>query len=198
MAIIVWIYGFANFIPYGMALKMKDGYCSDEDYPHKDFGKWYTLYQFLSTWLVPLMLIIGFHCGMITKVVTHRRSIRKSTYRSTLTHTHPRSNTTKMMNRKMIKILVVIVTLFAMLTLPIHIWYLWYEFSNRSSTANYDLMVIEIFATFVYLHSSVNPIIYSIMDRQFRDDIKLFFGIAPTKQEEIPMRTMNADTLLSA
>ncbi len=180
-----------------MALDLVDGQCLDHEYPSAQFAKWYTLYQFISSWLAPLILIIAFHFGMIAKVVTHRKSIRKSTYRRTATGLQSKEATSaKTRNRKMIKILIVIVTLFAVLTLPIHIWYLWYEYSDRSETANYDLKVVEVFATLVYLHSAVNPIIYSIMDRNFREDVWSLFGMKDSrKQQAIPMRTLNGETL---
>ena len=92
--------------------------------------------------------------------------------------------------RKMIKILVVIVTLFALLTLPIHIWYLWYEFSDRSESQNYSLEVVEIFASLVYMHSAVNPIIYSIMDRSFRQDVKVMLGRKSQTRESIQLQGM--------
>eukprot|EP00794_Sanderia_malayensis_P014022 gene14022-15481_t len=195
LTIVIWVYSYINFIPYGIALDVVDGVCFDEHYPSPQFAKWYTLYQFISSWLAPLLLIITFHFGMIIKVLAQRKSIRKSTYRPTGRSTNEASRA-KERNHKMIKILVVIVTLFATLTLPIHIWYLWYEYSDRSITESYDSKVLEIFATFVYLHSAVNPIIYSLMDTRFREDVKALFGCVESraKRDGIPMRTLNGET----
>lgn len=94
----------------------------------------------------------------------------------------------------MVKILIVIATLFALLTLPIHIWYLWYEYSDRSETEHYSLEVVEIFAALVYMHSAVNPIIYSIMDRSFREDVKTLLGLRPPGVEEFRMRVITGET----
>ena len=197
MAFVIWIYSYANFIPYAISLKVLKEECSDHTYPHPNFAKWYTLYQFLTTWLIPLLLIIFFHFGMIVKVITHRKTIKRSTYQMASSETNGSSRQRpkgKRRKRKMVKILIVIVTLFALLTLPIHIWYLWYEFSDRSETEHYNLQILEIFATLVYLHSAVNPVIYSIMDKNFREDVKAFFKLAPRTHEEIRMRAINGAT----
>ena len=195
LVLAVWGYSYANFIPYAISLDIKDDMCYDISYPHPDFAKWYTLYQFLSTWLLPLLLILFFHFGMVFKVIKHRKTIKRSTYRSPgLAMNGNRAQNEKKRKRKMVKILVVIVTLFALLTLPIHIWYLWYEYSDRSETENYSLEVLEIFASLVYMHSAVNPIIYSIMDRSFREDVKRMLGFKPPSQESLRMRVINGAT----
>ena len=193
LVLAIWGYSYANFIPYAMALDVQENICHDFTYPHPQFAKWYTLYQFLSTWLLPVFLIIFFHFGMVFKVVKHRKTIKRSTYRSPADN----GNSTKRRQkpkRKMVRILVVIVTLFALLTLPVHIWYLWYEFSDRSVTENYSLEVVEIFASLVYMHSAVNPIIYSIMDRSFREDVKSMLHPTPPTMELYPMRVINGAT----
>ena len=91
----------------------------------------------------------------------------------------------------MVKILVVIVTLFAVLTLPIHIWYLWYEFSDRWSVKGKGEDVLEIFASLVYLHSAINPIIYSIMDRSFREDVKTILCLKSQRKKSFLLQTSN-------
>lgn len=197
MALVIWLYSYGNFIPYAIALDVEPGRCEDmtDAYPHPEFAKWYTLYQFLSTWLCPLLLIIFFHFGMVFKVMKHRKTINRSKYHSTaVANNGGRSANTKRRKLKMVKILITIVTLFALLTLPIHIWYLWYEFSDRSETEHYSLEVIEIFATFVYMHSAVNPVIYSIMDRSFREELKLLLGLKQRSLEGIRMRVINGAT----
>eukprot|EP00795_Rhopilema_esculentum_P015375 gene15375-6609_t len=196
LAIVIWIYSYANFIPYARALDVEEERCSDNHYPSPQFVKWYTLFQFFSNWLVPLIFIIVFHFGMVIKVISHRRTIKRSTYHtpSTQNQCNKQPSRANQKKRKMVKILVVIVTLFALLTLPNHIWYLWYEFSDRSEKQNYNLAILEIFAAFVYLHTAVNPVIYSIMDRSFRDDVKMLFNYKPTQPEAVRMRAINGAT----
>jgi len=192
---VIWGYSYVNFIPYTMALEVRDDACYDWTYPHPEFGKWYTLYQFLSAWLLPVVLIALFQLGMVLKLVTHRKTIKSSTYRAPgPADSKSRGGNRRRPKRKMIKILVVIVTLFATLTLPIHIWYLWYEFSDRSETQKYSLEVLEIFASLVYMHSAVNPIIYSIMDRSFREDVKLMLGLKSRKKESLRLHVLNGAT----
>ena len=178
-----------------MALEVHEDACYDKTYPHPEFGKWYTLYQFLSAWLLPVVLIALFQLGMVLKLVTHRKTIKSSTYRAPgPADRNSRNGGRRRPKRKMIKILVVIVTLFAVLTLPIHIWYLWYEFSDRSESQNYSLEVWEIFASLVYMHSAVNPIIYSIMDRSFREDVKILIGQKSRKKESFHLHALNGAT----
>ena len=126
------------------------------------------------------------------ELVTHQKTIKGSTYRNPgPAEGNSRGGDRRRPKRKLIKILVVIVTLFALLTLPIHIWYLWYEFSDRSESQNYSLEVVEIFASLMYMHSAVNPIIYSIMDRSFRRDVKMMFGRKSRKKESFHLQRTN-------
>jgi len=192
---VIWTYSYVNFIPYAIALGVKSGSCCDDQYPHPDFGKWYTLYQFLSAWLLPVVLIALLQFGMMLKLVTHQKTIKGSTYRSPGPEEgNSRGGNRRKPKRKMIKILVVIVTLFATLTLPTHIWYLWYEFSDRSKSERSGLEVLEIFTSLVYMHGAVNPIIYSIMDRSFREDVKLMLGLKSQKKESFCLHVLNGAT----
>lgn len=195
LTLAIWGYSYANFIPYAIALDVEGGVCYDVNYPHPDFAKWYTMYQFLSTWLCPLLLILVFHFGMVFKVISHRKTIKRSTHRSNGANGNSsRTVNGKKRKRKMVKILAIIVAFFALLTLPIHIWYLWYEYSDRSETEHYSLEVLEIFASLVYMHSAVNPIIYSIMDRSFREEVKLIFGKKQESAELLRLRVLNGAT----
>ena len=132
---------------------------------------------------------------MMLKLVTHQKTIKGSTYRSPGPEEgNSRGGNRRKPKRKMIKILVVIVTLFATLTLPTHIWYLWYEFSDRSKSERSGLEVLEIFTSLVYMHGAVNPIIYSIMDRSFREDVKLMLGLKSQKKESFCLHVLNGAT----
>jgi len=192
----IWGYSYINFIPYTIALGVQYGICYDirEKYPNPEFGKWYTLYQFLSTWLLPVVLISVFHLGMVWKLVTHRKTIRGSIYCRSATADCRSQDGSSRPKRKMIKILVVIVTLFALLTLPIHVWYLWHEFADRSSSQEKGLNMTEIFASMVYTHSAVNPVIYSIMDQSFREDVKNMLGLKHQKKKSLLLRGVNGTT----
>ena len=186
----MWGYSYVNFIPYAIALGIQNGSCTDHKYPHPEIGKWYTLYQFLSAWLLPVVLIALLQFAMLWKLVTHRRTMMGNTYRSSAIAECSDQDGIRRPKRKMIKILVVIVTLFALLTLPAHIWYLWYEFSDRSKSERYSLEVLEIFASLVYMHSAVNPVIYSIMDGRFREDVKMMLGLKSQTREFFQLQVM--------
>jgi len=70
-------------------------------------------------------------------------------------------------NRKIVKMLVSVVLLYAICLLPNQIVWLWYEFgSGQSWTHIHELLIFG--SLMVYINSSVNPLLYAGMNEEFR------------------------------
>ena len=203
--IIVWIVSYINFIPYTIALDVQYGYCHEYNFPSEQFRKGYTAFQFGLTYILPLICVAYFHYRIATVVKVHRKDIRHRAYtREISARGSVSSNSStglrqaRLNSSKMTKVLTLIVTLFATLTLPFQIWFIWHEFTDRSSQQNANLDVVAVFGALVFVHSGINPIVYSIMDKQFRTDIRFVFRRRSSRTpSQISSKMQCQDTTIS-
>ena len=99
-------------------------------------------------------------------------------------------------NRRTVKLLMPILFTFVACVSPTFIIQLYVTYTG-SDIASFDLyrgLVIFINVTYP-LHACVNPIIYTIMDRRFRSDLQLMFGLK--KKEEDDASATETTTLLT-
>ena len=165
---LVWFIALITYTPYMYYLDLRGLYCSDK-YPSLTAQQAYSIVIFVFRYVIPLMILS--YCYFNIGLVVHRRPTRVSTHQS-----QENENSRKRENNRIIRILVVIVVAFALLTAPTSIWWLWYDFGGSGTAVALDL--IEVFAAFLYLHSAINPIIYGIMDQQFKKGVQELFAMA--------------------
>lgn len=72
-------------------------------------------------------------------------------------------------DRKLVKMLVAVTMSFAIMALPPQIYYIWIDWIDSTSP---DLKFMEVLSSLVYLHCCSNCIIYSVMDKKFRTDVR--------------------------
>ena len=77
-------------------------------------------------------------------------------------------------DRKLVKTLVTVTLCFVIMTLPLQIYFILLDFYIKVPNGTH-IRVAEVFASFVYLHCCVNCIIYSVLDKRFRKDVRATF-----------------------
>ena len=166
--VFVWCAALLSYTPYMIYLGLHGTRCSDK-YPSLAAQQVYSVFLVFMRYVIPLaiMSVCYFKIGM----VIHRRPTRVSTHQNKSDELNRKRE-----NKRIIRILVVIVVAFALLTAPTSIWWLWYDFGGSESLTRPALDLVEVFAAFLYLHSAINPIIYGIMDKQFKKGVRELFS----------------------
>ena len=159
---IVWGIALLTYSPYMYYLEIRGIYCSDR-YPSLAVQQAYSVIIFIFRYVIPLGIMS--YCYFKVGLVIHRRPTRVSTHQNKATEVNRKRET-----MRIIRILVVIVVAFAILTAPTSVWWLWYDFGGTDSAVALDL--VEVFAAFLYLHSAINPVIYGIMDKKFKQGVR--------------------------
>jgi len=165
--VLVWLVALITYTPYMYYINIHGTYCYDI-YPTPTAQKVYSIVLFTFRYVIPLTILS--YCYFTIGLIVHRRPTRVSTHQNQTTE-----NFRKRENIRIIRILVIIVVAFALLTAPTSIWWLWYDFGGSGGAVALDL--IEVFAAFLYLHSAINPIIYGIMDKQFKKGVSDLFAM---------------------
>ena len=75
--------------------------------------------------------------------------------------------------KRTVRILMAIVLGFAILTLPNAVLFLYVDFSTTIHPSTQD--IIHAFAVILLLHTFFNPVVYSILDKSFRQDVKFIY-----------------------
>ncbi|XP_035670111.1 neuropeptide FF receptor 2-like [Branchiostoma floridae] len=144
-------------------------YC-DEQWPAGDVSKYYSLSLFILSYLVPLGIIL-----VLYVLIGHRiwfkatPGVQKASMEA--------QNIALQKKRKVVKMLIVVVVVFALFWLPLHTTLLLNDFVQLSYLQR-QVMYIYIFPIahwLSYFNSSVNPIIYGYFNPNFRDGFKSLF-----------------------
>lgn len=165
--VLVWLVALLTYTPYMYYLNVRGVYCNDR-YPSLSAQQAYSIIIFVFRYVIPLVILS--YCYFNIALVVHHRPTRISTHQSAESENHRKRE-----NNRIIRILVVIVFAFAILTLPTSVWWLWYDFGGTDTAVALDM--IEVFAALLYLHSAINPIIYGVMDQQFKRGVKDLFAM---------------------
>lgn len=219
-----WSVSFILVLPYALALKIQDGYCT-EDWPHPA-AKAYTMGLFIFQYALPLLLIT-FAYVMVARKLRHQaaRIARNRHQNGTLVaayspkgnrsqtqatsevfsvsspsvplfevhktfsdparqglvrlpSVHPPQSDQKEVKRlerntKITKMLVTVVSLYAICLLPNQIVWLCYEFGNAQNWSHFN-EILTFGNIMVYVNSCVNPFLYAGMNEEFRKGFSRF------------------------
>ncbi|CAB3995298.1 neuropeptide FF receptor 2-like [Paramuricea clavata] len=163
MILPVWAISLVLVSPYMASLDIKDGECVEDFQSAGMDPKYYTIGIFITQYVVPLAIIAFSYIRVgreLTKNPNHDERTR-SHYKET---------------RKVLKMLIVVVVVFAILVLPLHIVQIWYDFFDGASS-KYNEEISSIAITMLYGNSFTNPIIYNACNEEFRKSFRSYFRI---------------------
>lgn len=151
-----WGFAFISASPELFAYQFHDNanqkFQCRENWPHHKYRQLYTMFLFVCTYLIPLLVIFPTYIKMM----------------STLKNSHSFNNTDKKLRWKSLRVLIAVVIIFATSYLPQHILFLAMDFGSGLSFPYFEI-TLKYCYLLVWVSSCSNPIIYGALDDYFRD-----------------------------
>ena len=166
---ITLITGFSMFIQAPNMLHMKNVDMLDHkdcvrDWPPSD-SKYWDLFFFHISFLFPVTVMTVSSSLIVQEVILKKV---RNTVRFSL-HFSVRSAKKYKHDRKMITLLLMIITAFMLSTFPNQIQILWFAFCNKDKLdIGITFITLQCLSTLVHVHAFLNPVIYSMCDSNFR------------------------------
>ena len=91
---VIWVYIILTFIPFMIAVDVQDGYCYEVGHPSETFRKGYTMFLFITNFVIPLFCITVFHTLIVRAMRKHLNSMKNQRHRS-IRKKIPEKNTSK-------------------------------------------------------------------------------------------------------
>lgn len=186
---ILWILATSTVIPYIHFLKYKSsGKICDEVWPSHKKRQIYTASLLVIQYALPLTIIstcylrIGFE---LTKgqTKTSNRTLAKARGKEA---------------RRVIKMLVIVTLVFAILTLPTTIMWMWLDFGQADQKFLHFWDVVEVLNVFDFLNCASNPIIYSFCNESFSREFRRQLGcILPGISPNTSFETGKVSTIMA-
>lgn len=151
----LWVFALIDVIPYAIVLDIKNG-SSVEVWPTQTLNKFYTIALFLVQYPLPLTILA---VSYIKIVVFLKRHTIPQTGLSIASHMARRKR-----DMEVLKMSVIIVLLYAILTLPLQISWIAYIFNYTKLHG----VVSQFSDQLLLLHSCCNPFVYGTISREFR------------------------------
>ncbi|XP_051902033.1 KISS1 receptor a [Hippocampus zosterae] len=197
VSVCIWIGSLILSTPILMYQRIEEGYwygprqyCM-ERFPSKTHERAFILYQFIAAYLLPVLTISFCYSMMVKRVGQPTVEPGDNNYQVNLL-----SERTISIRRKVSKMVVVIVLLFALCWGPIQIFVLFQSF-YPNFRATYATYKIKTWANCMsYANSSVNPIVYGFMGASFQKSFRKTFPFLyrhKVRDSSMASRTANAE-----
>lgn len=151
-----WIFAFISASPELFAYQFHENanqkFQCRENFPDHKYRQLYTMFLFVCTYLIPLVVIFPTYIKML----------------STLKNSHSFNNSDKKQRWKSLRVLIAVVIIFATSYLPQHILFLAMDFGSGLSFPYFEI-TLKYCYLLVWVSSCSNPIIYGALDEYFRD-----------------------------
>ena len=180
--------------PYAAFLGLQNNFCMEE-WPKFLYRQIYTVFLAFVQYALPLLFMIAMYILASVRLFAAADSVRKislpvvengrKTYSAFKEHQNRKESfvISQEQNAKVTKIFVIIVTAFALCTLPNQVLWLWIDFGKDGDVTSLAKEII-ICRFFTYINGCVNPIIFFVFKRDYRQGLfKLLRKIARRRQE---------------
>ena len=159
---VLWVLATSTVIPYIIFLKYttSEKTC-DEDWPSHTQRKIYTASLLVIQYALPLTIIIVCYLMIGTELTKGRTEIRD------------RIRVEE--NRRVVKMLVIVTLVFAILTLPSTIMWMWLDFGQADLNFPHFWDVVQVLNILDFLNCASNPIIYSFCNESFSHEFRRQF-----------------------
>ena len=181
-------------LPYAVFLGLQNNSCT-EQWPEFLYRQIYTVFLVSAQYALPLLFMITMYILASVKLFAAADSVRKitlpviengrKTYSAFKEHQTRKESfvISQEQNAKVTKIFVIIVVAFALCTLPNQVLWLWIDFGKDGDITSLAKEII-ICRFFTYINGCVNPIIFFVFKRDYRQGLfKLLRKIARKKRE---------------
>ncbi len=173
--VLVWLISMLAYCPIIYVRNIKDNRCK-ETWRYKHLQQAFSVVTLFLKYLLPLAIIA--YCYWKIARVIRSRPILAFEWNNRKDSQQLRRERS---DNRTVRMLIVMVAAFAVLTLPASIWWILYDFQGFESTEA-PMEIIEAFAGLVYFHSCVNPFVYLLMDSKFRASVKNLFSFSVSRR----------------
>ena len=184
----------AFVLPYAVFLRLQKNSCT-EQWPKVLYRQIYTVFLVSVQYALPLLFMITMYILASVRLFAAADSVRKitlppvenrrKTYSAFKEHQTRKESfvISQEQNAKVTKIFVIIVVAFALCTLPNQVLWLWIDFGKDGNITSLTKEII-ICRFFTFINGCVNPIIFFVFKRDYRQGLfKLLRKIARRKPE---------------
>ncbi|XP_066263414.1 neuropeptide FF receptor 2-like [Branchiostoma lanceolatum] len=209
---VIWVLSFAVMVPHALVLGTAERYHGKENDTMVICKEWWqsdshrqanTLVVFLFCYLFPLLTIAILYIRIIIRI-----GLRPKSFGTEPRTERQRQKQLGYSDKKvtMIRMLILVVVLFALSWLPYHLVILLVDFKHFT---NADIQSVYLYAYPVvhwlgYCNSTMNPILYGYCNRNFRKEFQALLGnlghdfLATETPNEMPMNSRNRRAGLSS
>ena len=161
------LFSTASTIPVLFVFKVtEDGICVEHWTEGSKGSLIYSWYLLIGTFVIPMGIISYFYYCIITKVRENKFSLQRTVNNSVILQQRNQTN------RRVMYILVAIAIAFFALVFPNRIIWVVLDITGTKNMPYSTFLVWKYIALFPYLlHVSVNPLIYSFIDKRFQREI---------------------------
>lgn len=170
--LLIWVISFLLSLPYGIYTEVEEvNFISTSvkrcrsvfPEPKAEFEMTLTLTTTIIQYFLPLT-IIGFSYGRIV------RKLWRRTHLGAVTHAQQRfQNKAK---RKSIKLLIIVVVVFALCWMPLNLYHILTDFHPDTSVFRYNSTAFFVFHWIAISSTCYNPFVYCWMNESFRKEVK--------------------------
>ena len=161
------LFSTASVVPVLFVYKVnEDGICVEHWAEGSKGSLIYSWYLLIGTFMIPMGIISYFYYCVITKVRENTFSLQRTVNNSVILQQRNQTN------RRVMYILLAIATAFFALVFPNRIIWVVLDITGTENMSYSTFLVWKYIAVFPYLfHVSVNPFIYSFIDKRFQREI---------------------------
>ncbi|KAK3740933.1 hypothetical protein QZH41_006103 [Actinostola sp. cb2023] len=161
----IWIVGFVHIVPTYVAVDVMDGECALL-WPSPMMAKVYIIALFVGQYGIPLTTMTVCYTKIVLFLKRHKMPHCEMDTKNNLQMTRKRKQ-----DKEVMKISVIIVVLYSVLSLPLQIFWLTLLVFGNPSMAT----IISLFADqLTLLHSCCNPLVYGSLSQKFRQRLVKF------------------------
>lgn len=164
--LLLWLCATSMVLPYVIRLKYKSDRTCEEEWPNHNQRQTYTAALFVIQYAMPLSIITTCY----VRIGLELTKGPNMTYNKTLAKARGRES------RKVIKMLIIVTLIFASLTLPSAIMWMWLDFgeADKKLASFWDIM--DVLNMFDFLNCASNPIVYSFCNESFSREFRRQLG----------------------
>ena len=170
----IWLIGVSSIIPNSMALTVKGSERCSENWDNPAYPKVYSIVLFAVIYAIPLLVLMGLHIRIMWQM--HYNSVLAGVNlgvrlgsRHSQQHASSRQGN---YHQRVIKLLLLVTVAFALTVLPAKLFYVIQDFTPHLMS-NGTYAILQTVYIIYYYHVVVNPILYAVVDKEFRKNLKL-------------------------
>ncbi|XP_022797338.1 orexin receptor type 1-like [Stylophora pistillata] len=177
----LWLFSLIPVIPYFQALKFNpELHICEESWDDSTTTKVYTSVIFFFHYLLPFSIMF-----------TAYFSISQELKRRAENGNQHMKGVQELEARKVVRMLKVVTTLFALCVLPNNVMWFWRDYGDAESKCKYFGELVAFTNILIFANSAANPICYTILNENYRQEISRLIACGSCKLQGVLSKKEN-------